>query len=145
MLWLGHSFCVFSTPTFSLLLSQLRKSYGNVFSVFIGPQPAVVINGLKAMKEALVNKGSDFAGRPQDLFINHVTQQLGTSPHLHFFVQKKRLIVNTLNVWDWFWRKNSLLKLHFNKSRHERLHMCNNPAQCSKARFIQLLLRWIKM
>uniref|UniRef100_A0A8C7Z917 Uncharacterized protein n=1 Tax=Oryzias sinensis TaxID=183150 RepID=A0A8C7Z917_9TELE len=56
---------------------RLRKSYGNVFSVFIGPQPAVVINGLKAMKEALVNKGSDFAGRPQDLFINHVTQQLG--------------------------------------------------------------------
>ncbi|XP_024138069.1 cytochrome P450 2F2 isoform X2 [Oryzias melastigma] len=56
---------------------RLRKSYGNVFSVFIGPQPAVVINGLKAMKEILVIKGTDFAGRPQDMFINHVTQETG--------------------------------------------------------------------
>uniref|UniRef100_A0A3B3DNS9 Cytochrome P450 n=1 Tax=Oryzias melastigma TaxID=30732 RepID=A0A3B3DNS9_ORYME len=56
---------------------RLRKSYGNVFSVFIGPQPAVVINGLKAMKEVLVIKGTDFAGRPQDMFINHVTQEIG--------------------------------------------------------------------
>ncbi|RVE55417.1 hypothetical protein OJAV_G00236540 [Oryzias javanicus] len=56
---------------------RLRKSYGDVFSVFIGPQPAVVINGLKAMKEALVIKGMDFAGRPQDMFVNHVTQDIG--------------------------------------------------------------------
>ncbi|XP_029289152.1 cytochrome P450 2F2-like [Cottoperca gobio] len=56
---------------------RLRKSYGNVYSVFLGPKAAVVINGLKAMKEAIVTKGSDFAGRPQDLFINETTRRKG--------------------------------------------------------------------
>ncbi|XP_051807652.1 cytochrome P450 2J2-like isoform X2 [Acanthochromis polyacanthus] len=56
---------------------RLRKSYGNVYSLFIGPNLAVVINGVKAMKEAIVTKATDFAGRPQDLFINDVTHRKG--------------------------------------------------------------------
>ncbi|XP_061577109.1 cytochrome P450 2F2-like isoform X2 [Cololabis saira] len=56
---------------------RLNKSYGDVYSLFMGPKPAVVINGLKAMKEAIVIKATDFAGRPQDLFINDVTQRKG--------------------------------------------------------------------
>lgn len=57
--------------------SQLRKSYGDVYSIYIGQKPAVVINGLKAVKEAMVTKAADFAGRPQDLFINDVTKRKG--------------------------------------------------------------------
>lgn len=60
-----------------VILSQLRKSYGDVYSLFLGSKPTVVINGLKAMKEALVTKGIDFAGRPQDLFINHAIKRSG--------------------------------------------------------------------
>ncbi|XP_035982343.1 cytochrome P450 2F2-like [Fundulus heteroclitus] len=56
---------------------RLRESYGNVYSLFMGSKPAVVINGFKAMKEAIVTKSTDFAGRPQDLFINDVTQRKG--------------------------------------------------------------------
>ncbi|TDH09178.1 hypothetical protein EPR50_G00083860 [Perca flavescens] len=55
---------------------RLRKSYGNVYSLFLGTRPAVIINGMKAMKEAMVTKGTDFAGRPQDLFVND-TQKKG--------------------------------------------------------------------
>uniref|UniRef100_A0A3Q1G696 Cytochrome P450, family 2, subfamily X, polypeptide 9 n=1 Tax=Acanthochromis polyacanthus TaxID=80966 RepID=A0A3Q1G696_9TELE len=33
---------------------KLRKSYGNVYSLFLGPRPSVVINGVKAMKEAMI-------------------------------------------------------------------------------------------
>ncbi|KAA8590516.1 hypothetical protein FQN60_014450 [Etheostoma spectabile] len=55
---------------------RLRKSYGNVYSLFLGSRPAVIINGMKAMKEAMVTKGTDFAGRPQDLFVND-TQKKG--------------------------------------------------------------------
>lgn len=61
----------------SCVSRQLRKSYGDVYSLFIGSKPAVVINGLKAIKEAMVIKAADFAGRPQDLFINDVTQKKG--------------------------------------------------------------------
>ncbi|XP_006795863.1 cytochrome P450 2J6-like [Neolamprologus brichardi] len=56
---------------------RLRKSYGDVYSIFIGRKPAVVINGLKAVKEAMVTKAADFAGRPQDLFINDITNRKG--------------------------------------------------------------------
>ncbi|KAM4573471.1 cytochrome P450 2F2-like [Odontesthes bonariensis] len=56
---------------------KLEKSYGDVYSLFMGSKPTVVINGLKAIKEAIVIKGTDFAGRPQDLFVNDVTQRKG--------------------------------------------------------------------
>ncbi|XP_047203034.1 cytochrome P450 2F2-like isoform X2 [Girardinichthys multiradiatus] len=56
---------------------RLSKSYGKVFSIYIGPKPAVVINGLKAIKEAIVIKAADFSGRPQDLFVNDVTKRKG--------------------------------------------------------------------
>ncbi|XP_047453415.1 cytochrome P450 2F2-like [Mugil cephalus] len=56
---------------------RLMNTYGNIYSIYIGSKPAVVINGLKAIKEAIVIKAADFAGRPQDLFVNDVTQNKG--------------------------------------------------------------------
>ncbi|KAK1887545.1 Cytochrome P450 2F2, partial [Dissostichus eleginoides] len=56
---------------------RLRNTYGNVYSVFLGTKAAVVINGMKAMKDAIVTKGIDFAGRPQDLFVNDSTERKG--------------------------------------------------------------------
>ncbi|XP_029952819.1 cytochrome P450 2F2-like [Salarias fasciatus] len=58
-------------------VEKLRRTYGNVYSLFIGSNPAVVISGLKVMKEAMVTKGVEFAGRPQDLFINAITMKKG--------------------------------------------------------------------
>ncbi|KAL0968538.1 hypothetical protein UPYG_G00268160 [Umbra pygmaea] len=55
-------------------LEKLAKRYGNVFSIYIGGRPAVILNGVEAMKEALVTKALDFAGRPQDLMVNHSLQ-----------------------------------------------------------------------
>ncbi|CAN9498693.1 unnamed protein product [Ophioblennius macclurei] len=56
---------------------RLRKSYGSVYSVYLGPTPAVFLNGVKAVKEAMLAKGADFAGRPQNLFVNHITEWKG--------------------------------------------------------------------
>ncbi|XP_013771639.1 cytochrome P450 2F2-like [Pundamilia nyererei] len=56
---------------------KLRKSYGDVYSIFIGCKPAVVINGVKAVKEAMVTKAADFAGRPQGLFVNELSDGKG--------------------------------------------------------------------
>ncbi|XP_056908352.1 cytochrome P450 2F2-like [Takifugu flavidus] len=56
---------------------RLRKKYGNVYSLFLGTRPAVVISGLKNIKEALVTKGSDFSGRPQDMFVNDAIKTNG--------------------------------------------------------------------
>ncbi|CAN9499486.1 unnamed protein product [Ophioblennius macclurei] len=56
---------------------RLRKRYGDVYSFYIGPRRAVIINGLKAVKEAMITKGADFAGRPQNLFINAINGSKG--------------------------------------------------------------------
>ncbi|KAM6937859.1 cytochrome P450 2F2-like [Xenentodon cancila] len=58
-------------------LERLKKHYGDVYSLYLGTKPAVVINGLKAVKEAIVIKATDFAGRPQDLLVNDITQRKG--------------------------------------------------------------------
>ncbi|KAM3609886.1 uncharacterized protein V6R79_021927 [Siganus canaliculatus] len=61
-------------------LERLSKCYGNIFSIFIGPKPVVVLNGLAALKEALVNKAADFSGRPQEQLANHVTRIKAHAP-----------------------------------------------------------------
>lgn len=60
------------------LSPQLAKRYGNVYSLFIGARPMVVINGVQALKEALVDKGASFSGRPKNLMVNHAVQVKGT-------------------------------------------------------------------
>ncbi|XP_072519865.1 cytochrome P450 2D3-like [Salminus brasiliensis] len=51
---------------------KLAERYGNVYSLYFGGRPAVVLTGLKAVKEALVNKAADFSGRPQNLLVSDV-------------------------------------------------------------------------
>ncbi|XP_030632104.1 cytochrome P450 2F2 isoform X1 [Chanos chanos] len=58
-------------------LEELSKRYGNIYSLYMGSKAAVVLNGFEAMKEALVTKAVDFAGRPKDLMVNHVTEGKG--------------------------------------------------------------------
>ncbi|XP_033823858.1 cytochrome P450 2F2-like isoform X1 [Periophthalmus magnuspinnatus] len=56
---------------------SLRRTYGNVYSLYLGPRAAVMVNGTQALKEALVNKAVDFAGRPQDTFMMAVFEHKG--------------------------------------------------------------------
>ncbi|KAG9352543.1 hypothetical protein JZ751_020957 [Albula glossodonta] len=58
-------------------LNKLSERYGKVFSFFFGGRPAVIISGLQPMKEALVTKSVDFAGRPHGLLLTHLTQGKG--------------------------------------------------------------------
>ncbi|XP_049740484.1 cytochrome P450 2D17-like [Elephas maximus indicus] len=45
-------------------LGQLRRRFGDVFSIQLAWTPVVVLNGLKAVREALVLRGEDTADRP---------------------------------------------------------------------------------
>lgn len=56
---------------------QIACRYGNVYSLFLGKRPAVMLHGLQAVREALMMRATDFAGRPQGLMINHVTDSKG--------------------------------------------------------------------
>lgn len=44
--------------------SQLAETYGNVFSIQLGQEWMVVLNGPTILKEALVNQGDSVADRP---------------------------------------------------------------------------------
>ncbi|XP_035296682.1 cytochrome P450 2D27 isoform X2 [Cricetulus griseus] len=51
---------------------KLRQRYGDVFSLQMAWKPAVVVNGLKAVREVLVNCGEDTADRPPMHIYNHL-------------------------------------------------------------------------
>ena len=45
-------------------LMKLEKQYGKVFRLYLGNQLVVIVGGGEALKEVLVTKSADFAGRP---------------------------------------------------------------------------------
>ncbi|CAL8383880.1 unnamed protein product [Arctogadus glacialis] len=47
-----------------LLFTQLSHRYGPLYSFYLGPHYTVVINSLPHVKEVLLQRGKDFAGRP---------------------------------------------------------------------------------
>ncbi|XP_061102919.1 cytochrome P450 2F2-like [Conger conger] len=58
-------------------LKKLSERYGKVYSIYLGRKPVVVLNGLQAMKEALVTQSVEFAGRPKDHIEIDLTERKG--------------------------------------------------------------------
>ncbi|XP_049711275.1 cytochrome P450 2C42-like isoform X1 [Elephas maximus indicus] len=44
-------------------LHDLSKTYGPVFTLYLGMKPTVVLHGYEAVKEALIDQGEEFSGR----------------------------------------------------------------------------------
>ncbi|XP_077985288.1 cytochrome P450 2U1-like [Glandiceps talaboti] len=47
-------------------MAAMANKYGNVYSIKLGNRVMVVLNGISAIKEALVKSGDDFADRPRN-------------------------------------------------------------------------------
>ncbi|XP_036192436.1 cytochrome P450 2C18-like [Myotis myotis] len=58
-------------------LSNLSKVYGPVFTVYFGIKPTVVLHGYEAIKEALIDRGEEFAGRGSFPVAEKVSQGFG--------------------------------------------------------------------
>nr|XP_044634459.1 cytochrome P450 2D14-like isoform X1 [Equus asinus] len=57
--------------------TRLRRRFGDVFSLQLAWTPVVVLNGLAAIREALVNRSEDTSDRPPVPIMEH----LGLQPH----------------------------------------------------------------
>ena len=66
-------------------LKKLSKKYGDVFSISIGSQRIVVVNGIEPAREALLRTGEDLSGRPQNMptaaIISRNYQDIGFADH----------------------------------------------------------------
>ncbi|XP_037053598.1 cytochrome P450 2D1-like isoform X2 [Peromyscus leucopus] len=82
-------------------LYKLRQRYGDVFSLQMAWRPMVVINGLKAVREVLVNCGEDTSDRPPMPFFQHLglkpkSQGVVLAPYGPEWREQRRFSVSTL-------------------------------------------------
>uniref|UniRef100_A0A8C4T779 Cytochrome P450 2J2-like n=1 Tax=Erpetoichthys calabaricus TaxID=27687 RepID=A0A8C4T779_ERPCA len=83
--------------TLSLPLVQLAERYGNIFSLRLGRDKAVVVNGFKMVKEALVNQGDIFAGRTLTPVFERINRGQGLSmSNGYMWKQQRRFAMSTL-------------------------------------------------
>ncbi|RXN32736.1 cytochrome P450 2F2-like protein [Labeo rohita] len=56
---------------------KFAQRYGSIYGLFIGRQPAVVLTGQKIIREALITRAGEFAGRSDNMMVSHVTNSKG--------------------------------------------------------------------
>ncbi|XP_077997858.1 cytochrome P450 2U1-like [Glandiceps talaboti] len=81
-------------------MMRLAKTYGNVYSLKMGKDVIVVVNGIESVKEVLIRKGTDFADRPRNEWIvelyNPKYEGIGDSPFDDAFQRRRRFSHTTL-------------------------------------------------
>lgn len=96
------------------------KTYGPIYQLYLGSQLVVVLNGTRLVREALVDQGEIFAGRPQ-LYMIHATLKgkgIISSPYNQDFNEHKRFLINTINK---FGRRRSSLEVNCLQTIRETL------------------------
>jgi hypothetical protein len=58
-------------------LMKMAAKYGDIFTIYLGSQRVVVLNGYDMIKEAFAKQGHKFSGRPDLFFITELTQSYG--------------------------------------------------------------------
>ncbi|CAM4466007.1 cytochrome P450 2D14-like [Caretta caretta] len=81
--------------------TQLSKKYGNVFSLQNCWTNLIVVNGFKAVKEALVQKSEDFADRPYFPIYEHLgygenSEGVVLARYGHAWKEQRRFALSTL-------------------------------------------------
>lgn len=56
---------------------ELRKRYGDVFSLMVGHRTVIVLNGYDTLREAFIKNGDVFSDRPRAFAFDEMAQQMG--------------------------------------------------------------------
>ncbi|XP_062987895.1 cytochrome P450 2C39-like [Elgaria multicarinata webbii] len=78
-------------------LIQLAKQYGNIYTVWLGALPMVVLSGFQAVKEGLINHSEEFSERPMTPLIKTIGRERGIIfSNGHTWKQQRRFGLVTL-------------------------------------------------
>ncbi|XP_066278633.1 cytochrome P450 2U1-like [Branchiostoma lanceolatum] len=85
------------------VFAEWRLKYGDIFTVWLGSRPAVVLNGQDAVKEALQKHGDIFSSRP-DLFLWGRTirtkgKGIATAPYGPEWKETRKVALTWLNTF----------------------------------------------
>jgi len=75
--WLSGNFKEIDQKQPLMSLLKWNEQYGDIYTMSIYSKPIVIINSEAGLREALVTKSNDFAGRPEAYRILYVMQDLG--------------------------------------------------------------------
>ncbi|XP_077203922.1 cytochrome P450 2J5-like [Paroedura picta] len=81
--------CLWQPKYFRLdrsVLTELAKSYGNIYTLWFGRNPVVFLNGFQAVKDGLTTHPEDVAGRP-------------LAPFFHAMAKNKGILLATGSTW----------------------------------------------
>ena len=84
-------------------LTSLGKQYGKVFRLYLGSQLAVVVSGRKALKEALVTKSAEFAGRPNLYTANYYSDNgkaVAFADYSPEWKLHRKIVVSALRIYN---------------------------------------------
>ncbi|XP_032081892.1 cytochrome P450 2C8-like [Thamnophis elegans] len=59
------------------LLSEMSKVYGNIFTLWFGPYPVIILQGYQAVKDGLTTHPENVSGRPQLAFFKELAKNKG--------------------------------------------------------------------
>ncbi|XP_053312589.1 cytochrome P450 2J5-like [Spea bombifrons] len=80
-----------------LTLSKLANIYGNIYTIWMGQTPVVVLHGYEAVRNALVAHSEELSGRPVTSFLSDITQGKGiVASNGHNWKQQRRFGLMTL-------------------------------------------------
>ncbi|XP_015746212.2 cytochrome P450 2J2-like isoform X1 [Python bivittatus] len=78
-------------------LMKLTNIYGNVYTIWLGRTPVVVLNGYKAVKEGLITYSEETSGRPLTPLFKELMGEKGVFMTTgHNWKQQKRFVMMTL-------------------------------------------------
>ncbi|XP_078586162.1 cytochrome P450 2U1-like [Branchiostoma floridae x Branchiostoma japonicum] len=93
----GHLLSLGRAP--HLKLTEWRKRYGDVYTVRMGMEDVVVLNGCRAIKEALVDYKDAFSSRPSVYVLNLISgfgKNIGVSKFNQAYKEKRKFAYSAL-------------------------------------------------
>lgn len=75
---LRDPFIAFSFSNICLSTLQLTNIYGNIYTVWMGQTPLIVLNGYRAVKDGLISHSEETSGRPLTPFYRDLMGEKGT-------------------------------------------------------------------